>query len=334
MLHKINNQNKNSTNGSILIIIPVFNDWYCLDMLLMNLDEVLNNEGIKCEVLVIDDASTIASHDSFISTNFQAIKKINCLELKRNLGHQRAIAIGLAYVEANIICPAVIVMDGDGEDTSLDVLKLIYQCDKEGYEKVVFARRSQRSESQIFKFFYIIYKLLYKLLTGQEIRVGNFSIIPYKILQRLVVVSEIWNHYAAGLLKAKVPYTEVSTRRGTRLYGQPKMNFVSLVTHGLSAISVQADIVGVRLLVASCFIIFFTIISIIFVICIKFTTNLAIPGWTSYIVALLFIITMQAFMLSISLIFVVLVGRNNTNFVPQRDYSYFILGLQKIFPKL
>lgn len=317
----------------ILIIIPVFNDWYSLEILLKHLDEVLNNENIKCKILIVDDASTIPAHDSFLPAKFQSIKKIHCLELKRNLGHQRAITIGLAYVEANISCQAVVVMDGDGEDTPRDVIKLIEKCSAEEYQKIVFARRTQRSESHTFKLFYLIYKFLYRLLIGQEMRVGNFSIIPYEILRRLVVVSEIWNHYAAGLLKAKVPYTEVSTRRGTRLYGQPKMNFVSLVTHGLSAISVQADIVGVRLLVASCLLIFFTIISIIVVISIKFTTDLAIPGWTSYTVALLFIITMQALMLSISLIFVVLVGRNNTSFLPQRDYHYFILGLQEIFPK-
>ncbi|MBE9166030.1 glycosyltransferase [Pleurocapsales cyanobacterium LEGE 06147] len=327
----MNNQ-KFDTDG-ILIVIPVFNDWYSLEMLLRYLDEALNHESIKCDILVIDDASTIPAHDSFIPVKFQSIKKIHCLELKRNLGHQRAITIGLAYVEANVSCQAVIVMDGDGEDTPRDVIKLIKKCSAEGYQKVVFARRNQRSESHTFKLFYLIYKFFYKLLTGQEIRVGNFSIIPYKILRRLVVVSETWNHYAAGLLKAKVPYTEVSTRRGTRLYGQSKMHFVSLVTHGLSAISVQADIVGVRLLVASCLLIFFTIISIIAVISIKFTTDLAIPGWTSYTVGLLFIITMQALMVSISLIFLILVGRNYTSFLPQRDYHYFILGLQEIFPK-
>jgi len=317
----------------ILIVIPVFNDWYSLDILLQNLDEELKYQGIKCEVLVIDDASTISAHDSFMTTNFKFIQKINCLELKRNLGHQRAITIGLAYVEAHVSCQAVVVMDGDGEDTPRDVIKLIEKCSAEEYQKIVFARRTERSESHTFKVFYLIYKFLYKLLTGQEIRVGNFTIIPYRILRRLVVVSEIWNHYAAGLLKAKLPYTEVRTRRGNRLHGQPKMNFVSLVIHGLSAISVQADIVSVRLMVACCSLIFFTLISIIAVISIKFTTDLAIPGWTSYTVALLFIITIQALMVSISLIFLVLAGRNYTSFLPQRDYHYFILNLQEIFPK-
>lgn len=225
-------------------------------------------------------------------------------------------------------------MDGDGEDDPKDVIMLIEECHKEGYEKVVFACRNKRSESWNFKLFYIFYKRLYKLLTGQSIRVGNFSIIPYKIVCRLVVVSEIWNHYAVGLLKAKVPYTEIYSKRSTRLAGKPKMSFVSLVTHGLSAISVYGDVVGVRLLVATGSLILFTLISIIVVIIIRFATNLAIPGWTSYIVVMFFIMLMQAVMLSLFFSFLVLSGRNNSSFLPKRDYRYFILGIKQVFPKL
>lgn len=314
-------------------MIPVFNDWKSLQMLLMYLDKTFNDTNISAEILIIDDGSNISSHNNFTLPSPESIKKINILELKRNLGHQRAIAVGLAFIEANIPCKAIVVMDGDGEDDPRDVIRLIDKCDKEGYKKIVFAKRTKRSESWSFKFFYIIYKYFYQLLTGHKIRIGNFSIIPYKILHRLVVVSEIWNHYAAGLLKAKVPYTEIPSIRSTRLAGKSQMNFVSLVTHGLSAISVYGDIAGVRLFVATCLLILLTIISIIVVIVIKFTTDLAIPGWTSYIIALFSIILMQAVMMSLFFIFVVLSGRNNSSFLPQRDYHYFILCLKEVFSR-
>lgn len=324
---------ENDLKKPILIMIPVFNDWKSLQILLIHLDKILNNTDTSSEVLVIDDASNISSQNNFILSNLETIKKVKILELKRNLGHQRAIAVGLSYIEANILCQAIVVMDGDGEDNPKDVLRLIEKCAKEGYEKVVFARRTKRSESQIFKLFYITYKCFYHILTGNKIHIGNFSIIPYKILRRLVVVSEIWNHYAAGLLKAKVPYTEIHSVRSTRLAGESQMNFVSLVTHGLSAISVYGDIAGVRLFIATCLLILLTMISIVGVIIIKFSTNLAIPGWTSYIIALLSIILMQAVIMSLFFIFVVLSGRNNSIFLPQRDYHYFILGLKEVFPK-
>ncbi|MEA5502230.1 glycosyltransferase [Halotia wernerae UHCC 0503] len=327
MLYTINEQKH--VNDVILIVIPVFNDWYSLDMLLINLDEILNNEGIKCEVLVIDDASTIPVHESFITAKFNSIEKINCLELKRNLGHQRAIAIGLAYIEANITCKAVVVMDGDGEDSPRDVVKLIEKCSTEGYQKIVFARRNKRSETYLFKLFYLIYRLLYKLLTGQDIRVGNFSIIPYKLLSRIVVVSEIWNHYTSGILKAKIPWTQIPCKRGLRLAGQSKMKFVSLVIHGLSAISVYGDIIGVRLLIATLLIMLFSFILIGIVILIR----VAIPNWAPYVAGLSFIILLQSMTISLCFVFLILNGRNNFGFLPQRDYHHFVLEVQHFFPK-
>ena len=63
--------------------------------------------------------------------------------------------------------------------------------------------------------------------------------------------SELWNHYAAAVLKTRLPYTSVPTIRGRRLQGDSRMGFVSLAVHGLSALSVFSDTLGVRLLVAS-----------------------------------------------------------------------------------
>lgn len=317
---------------AITIVIPVFNDWKALGMLLARLDESLLNKGIEVGVVVVDDASSTQNYGDFIPPDLKAINKVEVLELRRNLGHQRAIAVGLAYVEENVLCQAVVVMDGDGEDDPRDVPRLIERCCEEEYEKLIFAKRSKRSESMLFKLLYFIYRWLYRLLTGHEIRMGNFSVVPRRVLRRIVGVSEIWNHYAAGALKARVSYAEVPIKRGTRLAGKSKMNFPSLVTHGLSAISVHGDIVGVRLLVTTFFLMLLFGAGLISVVIVKFTTTLAIPGWTSYIGALLLVILMQTVMLSLFFSFLVLSGRNASNFLPQRDYQHFVLDIHRIYP--
>lgn len=318
----------------VIILIPVFNDWHALSILLKKLDRYLQDKNIAIEVLVVDDASIVSPPETSTNLNFKFLEKIHVLELRRNLGHQRAIAVGLAFIETNFTCLAVVVMDGDGEDDPKDVVRLIDKCQEYEYTKLIFAQRTKRSENRKFRLFYWLYKNFYKVLTGQNIRVGNFSIIPHKILSRLVVVSELWNHYAVGVLKARVPYTEISCVRGVRLAGHPQMNFVSLVTHGLSAISVYGDVVGVRLLVTSVILILLTAIILLNVIAIKLFTTLAIPGWASYIVALLSIIFIQFVMLSMFFIFTILSGRNSSSFIPKRDYHYFILSIQTVFPQL
>jgi glycosyltransferase involved in cell wall biosynthesis len=316
----------------IMILIPVFNDWRALGLLLTRLDESLRREDMEVEVLAVDDASSTANYRKFIPANLKAIKRVDVLELRRNLGHQRAIVVGLAYVEANGACQVVVVMDGDGEDDPTDVPRLIERCRDEGYEKLIFAERAKRSESLPFKLFYFAYRRLYRLLTGDEIRVGNFSAVPRTVLRRLVGISEIWNHYAVGALKARVPSVQVPIKRGTRLAGNSKMNFPSLVTHGLSAISVHGEIVGVRLLVATFFLMLLVVFGLVSVIVVRVATDLAIPGWASYVGALFLMILMQTVTLSLFFSFLILSGRNASNFLPQRDHEYFVLDVHRLHP--
>lgn len=324
----------NNKSQKVLFVIPVFNDWASLTVLIKHLDQKLSEQGIGAEILAVDDGSTLSPQSSLNLIRPIAIERVCLLKLRRNLGHQRAITVGLAYAEEHCSADIIVVMDSDGEDTPEDVIRLVRTCVASSYQKIIFARRSQRSESKLFKLFYCAYRNIYKLLTGFEIQVGNFSAIPYRLLNRLVVVSEIWNHYAAGVLKSKLPYIDIPTRRGFRYHGRSKMNFAALVTHGLSAISVYGEMVGVRLLMATCGLICIVITVLLIVIGIRLMTSLAIPGWTSFLVVALLSIILQAFIISVSFIFLVLIGRNNTGFIPCRDYHYFVLSLEEKFLKV
>ena len=115
----------------------------------------------------------------------------------------------------------------------------------------MFAERTRRSETWFFQLCYRVYQALHWMLTGIRVRVGNFSIIPRSLLSRLVVVSELWNHYAAAVFKSKLPFGSIKTKRAERLGGHSRMDFVGLVIHGLSALSVHGERIGVRLIVAT-----------------------------------------------------------------------------------
>jgi hypothetical protein len=319
-----------SAADRLVILIPVFNDWHAVDLLLSKLDHVLMDKGLQAHLLLVDDASSEASPDKFPSQSFKAIVGADVLELRRNLGHQRAIAIGLAYVHANIPCQSVLIMDGDGEDAPEDVPRLIERYHQESGAKVVFAKRTKRSESLTFKFFYGLYRFLHLLLTGIRVSVGNFSILPFSALARLVAVEELWNHYAAAVFKARLPRTTVPTERARRLAGNPRMNFVALVLHGLSAMSVFGDIVGARLLAATTGVIFLATVMLVLAVTISLTANLTIPEWAAYASGILVVLLLQAIMMSFLFIFIILNGRKSANFLPIRDYSYFVLRLRSL----
>jgi glycosyltransferase involved in cell wall biosynthesis len=317
---------------SLLILIPVFNDWSSLTILLARLDEVLHEQVVSAQVVAVDDGSTEPVVLDGASGPYRAITKIEVLELRRNLGHQRAIAVGLAYIQSKVPGKAVLIMDGDGEDDPNDVPRLVRQFQRHEGRKVIFAGRSRRSESLLFRIFYRLFKLMHLLLTGHRVQVGNFSLLPRPLLDRLVVASELWNHYAAAVYKAQLPFDIVPTQRGRRLAGRSRMNFVSLVIHGLSAIAVFGDIVGVRLLVVIGLLMPFAALSLMTTVVLRLATDWAIPGWATYTTGLLMVLLLQAVMLSLIFIFLVLSTRQGSAFLPVRDYHYYCQDTKRVYP--
>jgi glycosyltransferase involved in cell wall biosynthesis len=323
-----------SGENRIIILIPVYDDWKSLEILLQHLDAEFAGSDWEIELLVIDDGSQISLEEhGFSLTALRGISKVSVLGLRRNLGHQRAIALGLTYIEVNLKCKAVLIMDGDGEDTPPDARRLIEKCIAENFSKIIFARRTRRSEGLLFRLSYVFYRNFYRLLTGKQFRFGNFSVVPSVFLSRLSVISEGWNHYASSVLKAKIPYAEIDTARGVRHVGQSKMNFTSLIIHGLSSISVYAELVGVRMLIATFLLTAVSSVLIAIVVAVRFLTDLAIPGWATYVVGLLILILLQSVSLSLFFSFIVLGGRDTATFLPQRDYHYFIAYNYQLYPR-
>jgi polyisoprenyl-phosphate glycosyltransferase len=323
--------NEESYSHELIILMPVYNDWEALRLLLPRLERELTVNGLSAEVLIVDDGSTVPIPPDPIAISFTAVASIDILSVRRNLGHQRAIAIGLAYIEANRPCRAVVVMDCDGEDDPRDVPRLVRECLANQGQKIIFAARTRRAEGFIFQLFYRFYRLMHFLLTGVRVRVGNFSVIPGDVLKRLVAVSDLWNHYAAAVYKAKLPVLLVSTCRGTRLQGESQMNLVALVVHGLSAMAVFGDRIGVRLLLAVALGMVLAGGALMTVVGIRLLTTLAIPGWATYASGILLVLLTQMLLVVLVFAFVILAARDSASFIPGRDYVYLTSGVQRVY---
>ena len=317
----------------VTLIMPLRDDWSCAQELLRRIDRAAEPGAHALSVILIDDGSVRRCDPGRFAGPFSAVQSIRVLRLRRNLGHQRAIAIGLAYLQETGQCDAVAVMDADGEDTPEGLVRLLKTFSESGCATAVFAERSKRSESVLFRFFYHIYRGLHWALTGVSVRVGNFSVLPWRYLDTVVVLSELWNHYAAAVVRAKLPYSMLPIARGQRISGKSTMNFVALVSHGLSAISVFGDVVGVRLMIAALVGSFLAGAGIVVVAGIRLFTDLAIPGWASYVAAILVVIMIQLIASATSFTFFILSSRANLGFIPLRDYSLFVEEAQDIYSK-
>jgi hypothetical protein len=302
----------------VLILIPVFNDWAAA--------------GRDARVLLVDDGSSEPPGADLGSPAPTRLREIEILQLRRNVGHQRAIAIGLSHAEASIPCDAVVVMDGDGEDRPEDVPRLLAELEKNGGRAVVFAERLRRSEGPLFVTMYALYRWLHRLLTGERVRFGNFSAIPRTLVSRLVAMSDLWNHYAAAIIKSRVPYATIVTTRGLRYSGATKMNYVALVTHGLSAMSVFGDWIGVRLLASTAGAAALVFAAIVASILVSWTSGTWTP-WMPYVLGFLVLLLAQALAVSLAFVFIILSGRDSSAFIPLRDYVYFVASVQRVGPR-
>jgi hypothetical protein len=303
---------------SFTILIPSFNDWDALALLLPRIDRAFADTGRKASVLIVDDASTEELSKDWPDLLFRAIESLDILHLRCNLGHQRAIALGLHHIHEFTDTGAVIVMDGDGEDRAEDLPALLDAFERAGQREAIFAARTRRMESFSFQFFYRLYQVLHLLLTGVAVRVGNFSVVPRKALARMIASPDLWNNYSAAVFRARISRSLLPLARGSRLTGKSKMNFVSLLTHALSAISVYSDRVSARLLAAAAG---FSVIA-------GATILTGQLGRTAieWLVAL----TLQLLTFSILFAFLVARGRSSATFILQRDAPYFILGKTSI----
>jgi hypothetical protein len=240
------------TGIDLAVLIPVYNDWASLSLLLPRLDELLAERDVHATLIIVNDASSQGAGDfTSAATGFRAIRQIDIVELNCNLGHQRAIAVGLVEISKRNIFDAVVVMDADGEDRPEDVMKLIAHYLEDQEKRLVVAWRARRSEGTLFRACYAVYKWLFRLLTGQTPGFGNFCLVPSGMLNRLIYRDSIWTHLAATILRSKLPYLRVATERGRRLQGNAKMNFEDLALFGFSAISVYADKALMRIMLAS-----------------------------------------------------------------------------------
>jgi glycosyltransferase involved in cell wall biosynthesis len=314
-----------------MILVPAYEDWSSLVLLLDEIEKCLAARENRVTILVVDDASTEKPPDALFQQR-NAVSTVKVLRLKVNLGHQRAIAIGLAYIHSHLSCDKIIIMDADGEDRPEDLNTLLRTSAQEEDRYVIFAQRAARSESWLFQTFYAGYRVLFRILTGRSIRFGNFSLVPQYLLGRIVAMQDIWNNYPAALVKARIPFRTVACDRGTRLAGKSKMGLVSLILHGLGAISVYNEVFGARSLIASMIVMFAALVLGIIAVVVRLATNLAIPGWATFAVGLSIVGVLQAVTLSVFFIFLILHSRNTVSFVPGRDYQYYVAEIIEAGP--
>lgn len=301
---------------SLVVVTPVYEDSEASSRLFVELAAAF---GRQVYVVAVDDGS-VRQPVAVASIADAGLDGV-VIRLKRNVGHQRAIAIGLNYVAEHLgDAQRIVVMDSDGEDRPLSITELMQPLASAEVDVVVAQRRS-RVETLRFRAFYVAYRWFFELCTGRKISFGNFMAFTPAALKRLVAMQELWIHVAGCVLASKLRIALCPLDRGQRYAGQSKMNFVGLALHGFRALMVFAEDVLVRVGIACSLVAVLSVLGGAAAVILKLL-DIATPGWFSVAIGILFLVFLQTG--TLTLVTLMLTGIVRGGSVVTIDYNEFI----------
>jgi len=234
---------------TLWVVSPLLHDTESFLRLHTEVAASCSEDGLHDEIrhVIVDDS---AGADPEIE-QIRSLGDVLVLTPPFNLGHQRAIVFGLRHI-ADQVAPddIVVTMDSDGEDQPADVPRLVRALERDGVP-LALARRAERSESFRFRLMYVVFRVVFRIVTGTSVRSGNFAAQRGSSLVTTIAHPSFDLCYSSTLLTLRRPTTEVSCDRGTRYAGRSRMNTHSLIAHGIRMMLPFSERIAVRMLVAS-----------------------------------------------------------------------------------
>ena len=218
-----------------VILIPTFNDWRSLNKLIKTINKSFKSKKVSSKIVIINDCST--TKIKLDNKKLSNIKSIEVLNLKKNLGSQKAIYIGLKYLKKIKFKSIITIMDSDGEDDPSKVFQLSSLA-KKNKKFIITANRSKRTENVFYKFINLIRLSLTYLLTGKYLNFGNFGSFYSFNLKKILSDPSVSLAYSAGIAQTFKKLKIYPIKKRVRFFGNSKVNFIFLIQHSFNIISV------------------------------------------------------------------------------------------------
>jgi len=279
----------------ISIVVPLYNESQTLAELYGRLTQVMNKMDKEYEIIFVNDCST----DNTLSLIKELAEKDHHVfyrSFSRNFGHQTAVCAGLDVAQGD----AIVIIDGDLQDPP-ELIPALYQKHLEGYN-VVYAKRILRKGESFFK--KITAKLFYRFLAAMTsisipLDVGDFRLIDRKVLTQLKKMDERQKFLRGQIAWIGFKQTAVDYERDPRKFGTTGYTFKKMFRLAMDGLTSFSDVplkvatfLGLFASFISCLILFYALFS-------KYILQQAINGWTSLIIAIVFIGGVQLFCIGV-----------------------------------
>ena len=276
-------------NFSLSVIIPVFNDEEVLAELHKRLHASLEKLISDWEIIFVDDGSSDGSLQVLKDLQVEN-DSIKVIQLTRNFGQPNAISAGLDYANGDVI----VMMDSDLQDRPEDIEKLLgamlendvpmavacWSTRKDNRLKVIVSRLFNALANRITSVHYIPRSRVFRVIKREILE--ELKAFPEKTATSLSLLSWVGHDYAVVDLDRDPRYAGSSGYTLTRML---KLSLDRIFSYSLLPIRL-ASVLGIILGVISMLMaIYFTIQ--------KLFLMRVVPGWTSIVVIMLFLLGMN-----------------------------------------
>jgi glycosyltransferase involved in cell wall biosynthesis len=286
---------KLNINTLISIVVPVYNESGVVEIFIARIISILENIDHKYEIIFINDGST---DDTFAELEkvYKAHKNIRVITFSRNFGKEAAISAGIDYSHGDALIP----IDIDLQDPPELIINFI-KFWQDGYD-VVYGIRKDRSLDSVGKritsrLFYAVFNKISK--TKIPYNVGDYRLIDRKVIDIIKILPER-NRFMKGLFSwvgfksIGIPY-----KRPERISGETKWSYWKLWNFSIDGITsfstaplkVWMYIGGVISSISFCY-------ALLLIIKVSIS-GVGVPGYTSTLVAILFLGGLQLLVLGI-----------------------------------
>jgi polyisoprenyl-phosphate glycosyltransferase len=280
------------------VVVPVFSEEKIIPEFYVRVKKVMASlEGqVDHEIIFVDDGSRDQSL-SLLKGLSHKDARVRIISFSRNFGHQFAITAGLDHAAGD----AAVIIDGDLQDPP-EVIPQMVDKWREGF-KVVYGVREKRKGENPVKL--VTAKLFYRLIrflsdTDLPLDAGDFRLLDAKVIEALKTIREE-NRYLRGLVSwAGFSHCGLSYRRDPRYAGETKFTFKKMIKFAVDGILSFSDrplkvtaYLGFLITVAS------FLVGLRIAISKLIHPDILVSGWTSMILAVLFIGGIQLISLGI-----------------------------------
>ncbi len=277
-------------NNKLSIVVPVFNEQGNLPELLAQLVSVLENRLKLCyEIIFVDDGSEDRSW-SIIEDLKKENFNVRGIRFSRNFGHQYALKAGIDNADGD----AVVTMDADLQHPP-ELIIDFYEKWKSGYKVVQGIRKDTKGAGLFKRFSSSLYYRLINFISDVKIITGSsdMRLIDKQVADELRRIKE--GHLCLrgiipwlGFQESMVEYVAPDRYSGVTKFTFGKM--FRFAVDGIMSFSIKP----LRLSILAGFVIsLVAFVYIIFALVASLVYKMAIPGWTSILVSVLFLGGMQ-----------------------------------------